>query len=182
MLGTMPGSRPTNPMKFRLTVGSSMSSRLVMLPPTSLEVTSTSGDSPVTVTCSSTPPTSSRTSTDVVSPTDTRMSRCVYFLKPGSPADISYGPGRMPLMKNVPSALLSVSRKLPVSWLRTTTTTPGRTARCWSTTRPRISAVPCCARTGARKNPNSRIIGSPPWCRDRARRDSPVGRRASCRP
>jgi hypothetical protein len=57
MLGTMPGSRPTNPMKLRLIDGSSTSSRAVMLPPTSLEVTSTRGDSPVTVTFSSTPPT-----------------------------------------------------------------------------------------------------------------------------
>ena len=60
--GTMPGSRPTKPMKLPLTLGSWTSVSLVMLPPISFEVTSTSGDSVVTLTVSSSAPTSSVTS------------------------------------------------------------------------------------------------------------------------
>src|SRR4051812_1260113 len=48
-------------------------------------------------------------------------------------------------MNHEPSPVLTASRKFPVSWLVTTTVTPGSDADCWSVTRPRISAVPCCA-------------------------------------
>ena len=46
---------------------------------------------------------------------------------------------------NVPSCPDTVSRNMPVSWLRTTTVTPGSTAPCGSMTLPRSSVVPCCA-------------------------------------
>ena len=49
MLGTIPGNSPMKPMKLRLIDGRSTSSRPVMLPPTSFEVTSTSGESAETV-------------------------------------------------------------------------------------------------------------------------------------
>jgi hypothetical protein len=54
----------------------------------------------------------------------------------------------MPLSRNEPSAPLTVSRNKPLAWLVTTMGTAGKAAPCWSTTRPRRSAVPCCAMAG----------------------------------
>src|SRR5919201_2781071 len=71
---------------------------------------------------------------------------------------------------NVPSEPLTVSRNIPVAWLRTTTVTPGRTAPCASCTRPRSSVVPCCADAPAATSIASvsriktRFIRTPPTC------------------
>ena len=111
----MPGSSPTKPTKLPLIVGSSTSSRVVMLPPTSLEVTSSIGVSAETFTTSLSDPTSSGTSTDVVLPISSSTSRRRNFLKPCSSALTSYRPGTMPPTMKVPSWLETVSRNMPVS-------------------------------------------------------------------
>jgi len=67
-------------------IGSAFSSACPMLAPICLEVTSTSGDSPVTVTFSSRPPTTILMSSDVVLPIVSCTSACSYFLKPVSSA------------------------------------------------------------------------------------------------
>ena len=54
-----------------------------------LELVSTSGDSPVTVTDSAMAPISSRTSTSAERPTSSLRSRAWYLLKPVSSARIS---------------------------------------------------------------------------------------------
>ena len=46
---------------------------------------------------------------------------------------------------NEPSVPEIVSRIVPFAWLIRTTATPGSTAPCASTTRPRSSDVPCWA-------------------------------------
>src|SRR5687767_6357654 len=120
-----------------------------MRPPISCVVVSTSGASDVTVTASVSPPTSSLSSICEARPTSRRTSRCVYFLKLASSAVTSYIPGVMPLTRNEPSSLLTVSRNNPLSWCRTTMATPGSTPPCESMTRPRRSAVPCWANAGA---------------------------------
>ena len=89
VIGTMPGSRATKPMKLRLRLGRSVSSPLVMWPPTSLEVTSTMDVSAVTVSSSSGPPTSRAMSTVAVFPTSRRTPRRVYLLNPVRSAESS---------------------------------------------------------------------------------------------
>jgi hypothetical protein len=145
MVGTMPGSRPMNPMKLPLTLGSWTSVSLVMLPPISFDVTSTSGDSAVTVRVSSIPPTSIVTSMLAVRPTSSWRSRRLNFLKPCRAAVTSYRPGTRAVAMKAPLSPDDVSRTIPVSWLRTVTVTPGIADPCASTTRPRTSDVPCCA-------------------------------------
>ena len=49
----------------------------------------------------------------------------------------------MPVTMNEPSSPLTVSRYMPVSWLRTVTVTPGSIAALRVTTRPLNSVVPC---------------------------------------
>jgi len=85
--GTIPGSSPTKPTKFPFTLGRLTSVSLVMLPPISFEVTSTSGDSLVTVIVSSSAPTDIATSMLAVFPTSSRRSRRSNRLKPWSSAD-----------------------------------------------------------------------------------------------
>ena len=87
--GTMPGSSPTKPMKLPFTLGSWTSVSLVMLPPISFEVTSTSGVPALTVTVSSMPPTSIVTSMVAVRPTSSCRSPRLKVLNPCSAADTS---------------------------------------------------------------------------------------------
>ena len=141
--GTIPGSSPMKPMKLPLTLGRLVSVSPVMLPPISFDVTSTSGDSLVTFTVSVSAPTSSDTSMVAVLPTSSTRSRRLNFLKPCSSATTSYRPGTRPVAMNEPSSPLTVSRYMPVSWLRTVTVTPGSTPPCVSLARPRNSVVPC---------------------------------------
>jgi hypothetical protein len=77
-----PGVRPTANIQLRLRIGSAFSSPCPMLAPICFEVTSSSGDSPVTVTFSSTPPTASLMSSVVVLPICRMTSGRSYFLKP----------------------------------------------------------------------------------------------------
>jgi hypothetical protein len=66
--------------------GRSTNSLALTLPPIAFELVSTSGDSPVTVTDSSMPPTSSRISICVDRPTPSSTPLVWYFLNPDSSA------------------------------------------------------------------------------------------------
>ena len=87
--GTTPGSSPMKPMKLPLTLGRFTRVSLVMLPPISFEVTSTSGVPALTVRVSSMPPTSIVTSMVAVRPTSSCRSARLKVLNPCSAADTS---------------------------------------------------------------------------------------------
>src|SRR5262245_60928600 len=80
-------------------------------------------------------------------------------------------------MKNDPSGPLTISRKMPLASLRATTETPGSTAFCASTTRPRSSPVPCCAETGraGRSATTTMATIDPRRCIDLLRCEAPNG-------
>ena len=150
--GTMPGSRPMKPMKLPLTLGSCVSVSLVMLPPISFDVTSTSGDSAETLTVSSTQPTSICSSMLGGLADFEQQIPAFEFLEALQLAGDLVGAGHDAAGDEGAIAPLTVSRNMPVSWLRTVTVTPGNTPPCASITRPRTSVVPCCASSGAAKS------------------------------
>src|SRR5712691_11201868 len=87
----MPGVRPTAYIQSLFMIGSAASSAWLMLAPICFDVMSTSGDSPLTVTLSSIPPTASVMSSVAVFPTVRSTSGCSYFLNPVRSAVIRYG-------------------------------------------------------------------------------------------
>ena len=125
-----------------------------MWPPICFDVVSTSGDSALTVTACSMPPTSSWTSIAGLADFDADVVALIP-LEPDSCAAIWYSPGVSALMKNEPSAPLTTSRNWPVASFFATTVTPGSTALCASTMRPRSSPVPCCAYLPSARDPGA---------------------------
>src|SRR5207253_10869969 len=112
----MPGARPTAYIQSLFMIGNAVISACPMFAPICFDVVSTSGDSAVTVTLSSTPPTASVMSSVAVLPRSSTTFGCSYFLNPCSSAVILYGPGRMFVTKYDPSALLTTWRYVPLSW------------------------------------------------------------------
>ena len=127
-----------------------------MLPPTRALVTSTRGDTPVTVTDSSSPPTAMARLRVMVVPTCTSRPERSTLRNPASRATTRYVPGTSCEAEYAPSALLVTSRLTPVASLVMESDTPGSMAPCSSVTRPLICAVPCWAWAGAAANEMSR--------------------------
>ena len=139
----MPGSRATAANALRFRWGSSTSSWLVTVPPTSADVRSTRGASPETVMVSSRAPISRTMSMSRVLPTPMAKSVRWKPRKPGSSAVMVNTPGTSCAAKKLPSPLVVTSRNVPVSWLVTTTLTPGNAPPVSSVTEPRNSDRPC---------------------------------------
>ena len=142
-LNCTPGNNATKLAKWRLDDGRLLSSSSATLPPTCAETRSTCGDSPVTVTDSSTAPIRSVSSTCTVGPTTRTMFSVMSSRKPGSRAVSVYGPGGRLAREYSPSGPATVSRNVPVSSCVATIVVPGSTPPCSSTTTPRIADVPC---------------------------------------
>jgi hypothetical protein len=103
-----------NPTKLPLMLGSSTSSREVMLPPTSFEVTSSIGDSAETFTSSlsARPRAARRRSRLADLELHVTAQELLEALQLGT--DL-VSPGTMPLTMKVPSGPETVSRNMPVS-------------------------------------------------------------------
>ena len=176
-------------VKLRLEDGRSLSSSSETLPPTCAEVRSTSGDSPVTVSDSSSAPICSARSICTVGPTCRTMFSVMSSRKPASRAVRVYGPGCRLASEYSPPGPVMVSRKVPVSSWVARTVAPGSTPPCSSETTPRIADVPC-AKVGAamaHDSPRASVdttiarMGSPPRGARIYATDRPVAERISSR-
>src|SRR5438477_3480571 len=102
-----------------------------------------SGASPVTVSVSLTPATTSLKSTvSVEAISRLTLSRADAW-KPGRSVFTSYVPGSRPGIAYWPFSLVTVVRTTPVALLVTVMVTPGRTASLLSMTRPLNVLLPC---------------------------------------
>src|SRR5882672_1604861 len=136
-----PGACTTSDEKSRLCGSSSICSAR-MLAARALDFTSTSGDSPSTVTTSLTPASDKEKSTDLMEPSETTTFETLEGLKLARVAVISYAPGSTDGKRYEPlRSVVVVSTPLPELWA--STVTPGRTPPDVSFTTPSI--LPRCS-------------------------------------
>src|SRR5262245_20410077 len=149
-----PGAWVTSDVKSRL-CGSRLTCSARMFVDLPLCLTSTIGDSAVTVTFSVTLASERLKSTDLIEPSLTSTFDTLPSLKPASVAVTSYSPGRTEGKRKWPLPS-EVAESTPLPPLLASTVTPGRTAPDASFTTPSI--VPRCS--WARAGPANSVIAS----------------------